>query len=165
MWNKVEKLCRVLSISYFYIYQYLIFNMLTVAQGVQQSLMMIINCFCGMVDWRKAFSLISSREHCRRPLPSRIFNTPRAGFEPAQNLSSGLIEWSCAIMLTTTPQRHLWKFMLEFKRSVFFHYSRKYLKGACLQKCIAFYGLRKGYSTQQCLLAVLKRWCFIDRLF
>ena len=42
--------------------------------------------FCGMVDRRKAFSLISSRDHCQRSSPSR------AGFEPAQNLSSGLVE-------------------------------------------------------------------------
>ena len=29
-----------------------------------------------------------------------------AGFEPAQNLSSGLVEWSCAVVITTTPRRH-----------------------------------------------------------
>ena len=49
-----------------------------------------LNCFCGMVDRRKTFSLISSRDHSQRSLPSRISDTPRAGFEPAQNLSSGL---------------------------------------------------------------------------
>ena len=32
--------------------------------------------------------------------------THRAGFEPAQNLSSGLGEWSCAVVITTTPRRH-----------------------------------------------------------
>ena len=68
-------------------------------------LMMMMNCFCGMVDWRKAFGLISSRDHCQRSSPSRISSTPRAGFEPAQNLSSGLVEWSCAVVITTTPQR------------------------------------------------------------
>ena len=31
--------------------------------------------------------------------------TRRAGFEPAQNLSSGLVEWSCAVVITTTPRR------------------------------------------------------------
>ena len=25
---------------------------------------MMVNCFCGMVDWLKAVSLISSRDHC-----------------------------------------------------------------------------------------------------
>ena len=28
------------------------------------------DCFCGMVDRRKAFSLISSRDHCQRSSPS-----------------------------------------------------------------------------------------------
>ena len=53
-----------------------------------------LNCFYGMVDRRKAFSLISSRDHCQRSSPSWISVTPRAGFEPAQNLSSRLVEWS-----------------------------------------------------------------------
>ena len=55
-------------------------------------MMMMMNCFCGMVDRRKAFSLISSGVHCQRSSPSRIFDTQRAGFEPAQNLGSGLDE-------------------------------------------------------------------------
>ena len=59
-------------------------------------MMMMMNCFCGMVvDRRKLFSLISSRNHCQRSLPSRISDTPRAGFERAQNLSS---ERSCAVV-------------------------------------------------------------------
>ena len=41
-------------------------------------MMMMMNCFCGMVDRQKAFS----------PIP----DMPRAGFEPAQNLSLGLVE-------------------------------------------------------------------------
>ena len=48
--------------------------------------------FCGMVDRRKAISLISSRDYCQRSSPSRISDTPRAGFEPAQNISSGFVE-------------------------------------------------------------------------
>ena len=67
-------------------------------------MMMMMNCFCGMVDRRKAFSLISSQDHCQRS--SRISNMPRAGFKPEQNLSSGLVEWSCAVVITTTPRRH-----------------------------------------------------------
>ena len=69
-------------------------------------MMIMMNCFCGMVDRRKAFSLISSRDHCQRSSPLRISDTPRAGFEPPQNLSSGLVEWSCAVVTTTTPRRH-----------------------------------------------------------
>ena len=55
-------------------------------------MMMMTNCFCGIVDRRKALSLISSRDHCQRSSPSQIFDTPRADFEPAQNLSSDLVE-------------------------------------------------------------------------
>ena len=55
-------------------------------------MMMMLNCFCGMVDRGKAFSLISSRDHCQRFSPSQISDTPRAGSEPAQNLNSGLVE-------------------------------------------------------------------------
>ena len=61
-------------------------------------------CFCGMVDRPKAFSLISSWDHCQRSSPSQISDTLRAGFEPAQNLISGLVEWSCAVVITTTPR-------------------------------------------------------------
>ena len=52
-------------------------------------MMMMMNCFSGMVD------LISSRDHCQRFSPSQISSTPRAGLEPAQNLSSDFVEWSC----------------------------------------------------------------------
>ena len=48
--------------------------------------------FCGIVDRRKVFSLVSSRDHCQRSSPSRISDTLRAGSEPAQNLSSGFVE-------------------------------------------------------------------------
>ena len=63
------------------------------------------NCFCGMVDRRKALSPISSGDHCQESSLSRISYTLRAGFEPAQNLLSGLVEWSCAVVITTTPHR------------------------------------------------------------
>ena len=65
--------------------------------------------FCGMVDRQKAFGLISSRGNCQRSSPSWISNMPRAGFEPAQNLSSGLIEWTCAVVIITTPRGHILK--------------------------------------------------------
>ena len=75
--------------------------------------MMMMNCFCSMVDRRKAFSLISSQDYCQRSSPSRISDTPWAGFEPAQNLSSGLVEWSCAAVITTTPRRHKLSFIFR----------------------------------------------------
>ena len=49
-----------------------------------------MNGFCGMVNGRKAFSLIPSSDHCQRSSPSRISNKPRAGFKTAQKLSPGL---------------------------------------------------------------------------
>ena len=81
--------------STIYMCTYTIYNM-------QCIWFMMIVCFCGMVDWRKAVSLISSRHNCQRSSPSRISDRPPAGFERPQNLSSGLVEWSCAAMITTT---------------------------------------------------------------
>ena len=70
---------------------------------------MMMNCFFGMVHWQKAFSLIFTRGHCQRSSPSRIYDMLRAGFEPAQNLNSGLVEWSCAELTTITPWKTLAK--------------------------------------------------------
>ena len=70
-------------------------------------MMMMMNCFCGMVNWWKVFSLISSQDYCQRSSPLWISDMPRAGFEPAQNLSSSSVEWSCAVVITTTPCRHM----------------------------------------------------------
>ena len=75
--------------------------------SLMMMMMMMMNCFCGMVDRWKVFILISSQDHCQRSSPSRISNTPRGGFEPAQNLSSGFVEWSSAVVITTTPQHHI----------------------------------------------------------
>ena len=69
-------------------------------------MMMMMNCFCGMVDQQKVFGLISIWDHCQRSSPLWISDTPRAGFKPTQNLSSGFVEWSCAVLITTTPRRH-----------------------------------------------------------
>ena len=67
-------------------------------------MMMMMDCFCGMGDLRKAFSLISSQDHCQRSSLSRISDTQGAGFEPSENMRTGLVEWSCAVVITTTPQ-------------------------------------------------------------
>ena len=74
---------------------------------VNVHVLMMMNCFCGMVDRRKAFSLISNRDYCQRSSSSRISYTSRAGFEPAQNLSSGLkLYWSCTVVITSKLRRH-----------------------------------------------------------
>ena len=93
--------------------------------------MMKMNWFCGMVDQRRAFSLISSRDHCHRSSPSRISDTPRSEFEPAQNLSSGFDKRSCAVVITTLPRcspvsllhifRYLWQWSrLKIRLNAFF---------------------------------------------
>ena len=46
-------------------------------------MMMMMKCFCGMVDQQKAFSLISSQDHCQRSSPLRISDMLQAGYEPA----------------------------------------------------------------------------------
>ena len=65
----------------------------------------LMNCFSRMVNWRKAFSLISIWGHFQRFSPSRISDTLQAGFVPAQHLSWGFVEWRCAVVLTTTSTR------------------------------------------------------------
>ena len=66
--------------------------MMMIMMMMMMMMMMVVNCSCGMIDQRKAFSLISSWDHCQRSSPSRISDPPRAGVEPAQNLSLGLVE-------------------------------------------------------------------------
>ena len=79
-------------------------------------MMMMMNCFCGMVDRQKELGLIFSRDHFQRSSGWRISDTPRGGFEPAQNLTSSFAEWTCAIVITTTPRRH-WPFWIFFPLS------------------------------------------------
>ena len=54
-------------------------------------MVVMMNCFRRMVDRRKAFSLISSQDHCQRFSSSQISDTPRAVCKSAQDLSSGLV--------------------------------------------------------------------------
>lgn len=51
-------------------------------------MIMMINCFYGMDDQRKVFSLIYSQDHSSS---SSIFDAPQAWIEPVQNLSSGVM--------------------------------------------------------------------------
>ena len=68
--------------------------------------MVMMNCFCGMVDRRKALSFISNQDHYQRSPPSRLSDMLHVGFEPTQNLSSGFVEWNCAAVITNTPWCH-----------------------------------------------------------
>lgn len=53
----------------------------------------MMNCFCGIADQRKALSIILSRDSCQKSSTSRISDTPQSGFKSAQNLSSRFVEW------------------------------------------------------------------------
>ena len=88
--------------------------------------MMMVNCFWGIVNQRKAFSLISSRDHYQRSSPSRISDKLRAGFEPAQKLSSDFVEWSCAEVITTSPQH---QFRITNIFSVSLKFEASYITG------------------------------------
>ena len=54
--------------------------------------MMMMSCFCGMMDQQKAFSLISSQGCCQRSSPPGISDIPLTSFEPVQDLSLGLVD-------------------------------------------------------------------------
>ena len=111
----------------------------------------MINYFCGMIDQQKALSLISSRDHCERSSPSRISNMLLAEFEPEQNLSSDLAEWSCAAVITTAPlgcgfesqsrQLSIWNPKTYTYNMQFWHVtshgnsSKRYLFRRCLLRC------------------------------
>ena len=69
-------------------------------------MMMMMNCFLWYGWPTKGVSLISSRGHCQRSSPARISDMPQAGFEPVQSLRSDSLEWSCAVVITTTPWHH-----------------------------------------------------------
>ena len=55
---------------------------------------------------KRRLHLISSRGHCQRFLPSQTSYMPQAGFEPAQNLDSDFVQWSCAVATAAKPRRH-----------------------------------------------------------
>ena len=74
---------------------------------MMRMMMVMINCFCGVTDRWNGFSLIYCRDHCQGFSSSQISNTPRVGFESAQNLNLGFLEWSCAVVITTKPRCHI----------------------------------------------------------
>ena len=67
-------------------------------------MMMMINCFCGMVDRRKAFSLISSLDHCQRSSPpahfaSRVWTCAEPEFSALNRTFMGKIRKFCHFSL------------------------------------------------------------------
>ena len=53
------------------------------------------------------YALSPARTIVRDSHHRKICDIQRAGFGPAQNLSSDYVERSCAVVITTTPQRHV----------------------------------------------------------
>ena len=72
-------------IMYIYIYKHIYIYILYIyiiyktQHQYIATFVMLMNCFCGMVEQRKALS-------------RQVSDMPQAGFEPAQNLSSCFIE-------------------------------------------------------------------------
>ena len=81
-------------------------------------LIKMVSWFCGMVDRRKTFRLIFSRDHSQRSSPSRISHTSGAGYECEQNLSPDFVEWSCTVVITTTPRR--FSYVIRNHSTIFF---------------------------------------------
>ena len=104
-------------------------------------LMMMMNCFCSMVDRRKAFRLISSRYHCQRSPPSRISDTRK------QVLSSGFVEWFCAVVITTTPRCH----KILYRTLIWFIKPKLYSRSLDWKKIIK--------RAKQLLTKLLSLWC------
>ena len=73
---------------------------------IMMMMMILMGCFCSTVDLRITLTFTASQDHCQRSSSSQISNTPQAGFEPLQNLSSGFVERSCAVVITITLQHH-----------------------------------------------------------
>ena len=65
---------------------------------VHEVKLMMMHCFCGMVDWRKAFSLISNRDHCQRSSPSRISYTPPWIYKISFFECCSVVTYECQIM-------------------------------------------------------------------
>ena len=97
--------------------------------------------FYRSVDRQSALCLNSNRHHRRRYSPCQTFDTPRAGYESVQHLSSNPFEWSWAKVKTTTPRCHYWVtyskyevLLWSFSRNkIFFHvYLNNYFVFLCL---------------------------------
>ena len=77
---------------------------LNIVMAMNDELMMM-NCFCGIVDQRKRFSLIFDWGHCQRPSSLWMSDILQAGFNLCRT-SPALVELSCAVVITTTSQLH-----------------------------------------------------------
>ena len=123
--------------------------------------MMMMNCFCGMVDQRKALSLISNQDHCQRSSPSWISNTLQAGFEPAHE-PAWMKLCSSDNHYTTTPLERN-----EINTNVLWKYSAPSLKlNQCQQEVIFGHSshtmLKKKISWKWLIAMVVGWWIVLD---
>ena len=72
----------------------------------RKKMIMMMICFVAWLTDERRLAYFPY-DHCQRFSPSRISDTTPAGFRPAQNLCSGLVERSSAVVITTTPRRQL----------------------------------------------------------
>ena len=110
-------------------------------------MMKMMNCFCGMVDQWKAFSLISSRDHCQRSSPSRISDTPSrvwACAEPEFRLS--WMKLCSSDNHYTTAPRIIPLYYLTKNYSTILS-DKELLHYIIWQRIIPLYYLTKNYST------------------
>ena len=77
-------------------------------------MMMMMNCLCRIIVRQNTFSLIFCQGHYQRFSPSQFSDTPWAGLEPALSQSLDVIEWSCAVVITTTPQQLVEKRLMVY---------------------------------------------------
>ena len=56
---------------------------------IMKMMMVMMNCFCGMVDRRNVVSPISSRNHCRRSSTSQLSDTPQVLISNSLKVDSG----------------------------------------------------------------------------
>ena len=86
-------------LAFLFVYLWVLFRCFFLEDAHLSIWLILMNYFCGMVKRRKPLSLVSNWDHCQRSSPSQISDTMRLGLEPAQRLSSGFVEWSCAVVI------------------------------------------------------------------
>ena len=100
---EIHSFLKVIYTTYILIFSCINAQTVNCKEPINYVMMVMKNCFCGIVERRNTFSFISCWDHCPRP-SSWVPNKPRAGFELAPSLSSVFIEWSCVAVITTTPR-------------------------------------------------------------
>ena len=64
--------------------------------------MIMMSCFCGMVDQQKVFSLTPSQDHFQRSSSLQISDKLQAGFERAQKVQHDNIGYSYSVIVKGT---------------------------------------------------------------